>query len=435
MVKYLLVFLSLSALPLHSQQTPAPLNERWQMTADFYGTTRYMRLDLNQSDTAHVTGTFNGVTLTGSNTGGHLLIEGTDKDNHVKVDAQQDHDTLTGTVTFGQVSSPLVSPFKAGLVKPLAKTTPRTHEFQPTVYYRQFSPFNEPVLKINPGDTIHTTTVDAGGNDEKNVKRNAGGNPETGPFYVEGAQPGDTLVVHIQKLKLNRNSAGSDDSLVQSALSPDLAIKTRDNNRNIPWKLDLEHMTASPDSGSERLAALNVPLHPMLGCIAVAASPGGAPPPTGDSGNFGGNMDFNEIAEGATVYLPVFNPGALLYFGDGHALQGDGELNGNALETSMDVTVTVDLIPGKRIYFPRVETDSQIIALGYSGYLDDAFKDATSNMANWLADEYKLTPTELGQFLGVAAHYRVTEVADRNSGIALKIDKSLLKNLRSTPQH
>ena len=119
---------------------------------------------------------------------------------------------------------------------------------------------------------------------------------------------------------------------------------------------------------------LKVPLHPMLGCIAVAVGPSDAPPPTGDSGYYGGNMDFNEIAEGATVYLPVINPGALLYFGDGHALQGDGELNGNALETSMDVTVTVDLIQNQRTGFPRIETPTQFIALGYSGYLDDALK-------------------------------------------------------------
>ena len=167
----------------------------------------------------------------------------------------------------------------------------------------------------------------------------------------------------------------------------------------------------------------------MLGCIATATGPAGAPPPTGDSGGFGGNMDFNEIAEGATIYLPVSNPGALLYLGDGHALQGDGEINGNALETSMDVEFTVDLIPGKRVPAVRVETSQTIIALGYSGYLDDAFKDATSNMAQWLTDDYKLTPSEIAQFIGVTAQYKVTEVADRNSGVALKIDKSHLQSL------
>jgi len=99
----------------------------------------------------------------------------------------------------------------------------------------------------------------------------------------------------------------------------------------------------------------------MLGCIAVAQNISGAAPGTGDSGYFGGNMDFNEVIEGATVYLNVSNPGALLYFGDGHAAQGDGELNGNALETSMEVEIRVDLIPNKRIGDPRVETDEFIV--------------------------------------------------------------------------
>jgi hypothetical protein len=103
--------------------------------------------------------------------------------------------------------------------------------------------------------------------------------------------------------------------------------------------------------------------HDLIGCIATAANPAQGGPPTTDSGSFGGNMDFNEIGEGATVYLPVANPGALLYIGDAHAAMGDGEINGNALETSMDVEVTVDVIPGKRMPGPRVETATHIISM------------------------------------------------------------------------
>ena len=135
--------------------------------------------------------------------------------------------------------------------------------------------------------------------------------------------------------------------------------------------------------------------------------------------------------EGATVYLPVSVPGALLYVGDGHALQGDGELNGNALETSMDVEFTVDVIPGKRIMGPRVESPTHIMAMGLSGSLDDAFRGATANMAEWLADEYKLTPSEVAQVLGTSAEYKVSEVADRNAGMVLKINKERLKSLAS----
>jgi amidase len=140
-------------------------------------------------------------------------------------------------------------------------------------------------------------------------------------------------------------------------------------------------------------------------------------------------MDFNEIVEGATVYLPVTVPGALLYLGDGHAAQGDGELTGNALETSMDVEFTVELIARKGLPGPRVESATHLMAMGLSGSLDDAFRAATANMAQWLGDTYKLTPSEVAQVLGSAAEYKVSEVADRNAGIVLKIRKETLAGL------
>jgi acetamidase/formamidase len=141
-------------------------------------------------------------------------------------------------------------------------------------------------------------------------------------------------------------------------------------------------------------------------------------------------MDFNEIVEGATIFLPVNVPGALLYLGDGHAVQGDGELTGNALETSMEVEFGVDVIAGKRLLNPRVESATHIMAMGLSGSLDDAFRAATNNMAQWLADLYKLTPSEVAQVLGTAAEYKVSEVADRNAGIVLKINKERLQGFK-----
>jgi len=186
---------------------------------------------------------------------------------------------------------------------------------------------------------------------------------------------------------------------------------------------------ATPEKPAEHLTHYSVPLRPMLGCVAVAPGIAQAPPGTGDSGGYGGNMDFNEIIEGAMVYLPVRVPGALLYVGDGHAAEGDGELNGNALETSMDVEITVDVIPAKRIPGPRVESATHVMAVGLDGSLDDAFRDATANMAQWLTDEYKLTPSEVAQVLGTASEYKVSEVADRNAGIVLKINKERLKPL------
>jgi acetamidase/formamidase len=144
-------------------------------------------------------------------------------------------------------------------------------------------------------------------------------------------------------------------------------------------------------------------------------------------------MDFNEIVEGATVYLPVSVQGALLYVGDGHAAMGDGELNGNGLETSMDVTFRVDVISGQRVPSPRVENTDRIMALGYAGSVDDSLKTATSNMANWLATDYKLNPSEVAQVLGTASQIRIAEVADRNAGVAIIIDKDRLKGLAAGP--
>src|SRR5205823_11809814 len=255
------------------------------------------------------------------------------------------------------------------------------------------------------------------------------GNPETGPLYVETAMPGDVLVVHLTSIRLNRDWAISDDGIVGRALDPDLAVKAKDLFKNVRWHLDRERGLASVENPPERLKNFTVPVRPMLGCVAVAPGFGSAPPPTGDSGRFGGNMDFNEVVEGATVYLPVMQPGALLYVGDGHAAQGDGELNGNALETSMEVEFAVDVIPGKRVPGPRVESETHIMAMGLDGSIDGAFRDATVNMAEWLTEKYGLTPSEVAEVMGTSAEYKVSEVADRNAGVVVKINKKRLEGL------
>jgi len=236
-------------------------------------------------------------------------------------------------------------------------------------------------------------------------------------------------VVHLTRLRLNRDWAISDDGIVDRGVDSDLAVKMKDGFKNVRWHLDRERGVATTEKPGEHLARYTVPIRPMLGCVAVAPHSTQAPPGTGDSGRWGGNMDFNEIVEGATVYLPVNVPGALLYVGDGHAAQGDGELNGNALETSMDVEFTVEVVPHKSLMGPRVESATHIMAMGLAGSLDDAFRAATANMAQWLTDDYKLTPSEIAQVLGTAAEYKVSEVADRNAGIVLKINKDRLQPL------
>jgi acetamidase/formamidase len=413
-------------------QTTPTLTGKWIVTSDIHGTRVYQRLTLEQQGTK-ITGDFGGDKLEGTLTGTELNFVSKDEDGGSDtVHAAWKNGTLTGDITEIDTASPTHPDrftFTATLAPPLEHHTPQRHDFTPTVFYRQFSPSNMPVLTVNPGDTIHTTTVDAGGYDEHGVHRVLGGNPETGPFFIRGAEPGDTLVVHLVRLKLNRDYAISDDGLDERVLGSHLAVLAKDLGKSNRWHLDLANGLASPEKPGDHMKSFTIPVRPMLGCIATAVGPANAPPPTGDSGGYGGNMDFNDIGEGATIYLPVSNPGALLYLGDAHALQGDGELNGNALETSMDVEFTVDVIPGKRINGRRIETATDIITMGLAGSLDDAIKEATGQMADWVHQDYNLTASETAQFLGVASEYHISEVADRNAGIVLKIAKSKLAKL------
>jgi acetamidase/formamidase len=167
----------------------------------------------------------------------------------------------------------------------------------------------------------------------------------------------------------------------------------------------------------------------MLGGLAVAPGFGWPPFSTGDTGRFGGNMDLNEVVQGVTVYLPVEQPGALLYLGDAHAAQGDGELTEWALETSMDVEFSVEVLPGRAISGPRVESPTHLMALGQAGSLDDAFRAATAGLAQWLEQDYGLTLSEVAQILGSAAEYRVATVVGRNAGVVAKIAKERLAGL------
>jgi acetamidase/formamidase len=433
---FLLTILFGSAIFAQDANKPAiaasGLSGRWTVNADFYGTPLYFGMLLEQQG-EKLTGNFDGDKLEGSTAGNNIHFVAKDENGGTEeATGTVKGDTIAGTIIFKNSDDPThpdTHTFAAKLNAARRSGPPQRHEFVPTTFYRRFSAENKAVLTIAPGDTIHTTTVDAGGADEKGVTRVLGGNPETGPFYIETAAPGDTLAVHIMRLRLNRDYAISDDGIVGRGLDTDWAVKMKDGFKDVRWHLDLANGTASSEKPGEHLTHYSVPVRPMLGCVATAPGIAQAAPGTGDSGRFGGNMDFNEIIEGATVYLPVNVPGALLYFGDGHAAQGDGELNGNALETSMDVEVMVDVIPAKRIDGPRVESATHLMAMGLAGSLDDAFRAATANMATWLTEEYKLTPSELAQVLGTSAEYKVSEVADRNAGMVLKINKERLKGL------
>ena len=416
-----------------AQSNPSPVGE-WLVTLDIFGTPLQQVLTLKSE----------GGKLTGSMRGrGRSEIEGTIAGNGVHFVTRQEKETngeYEGTITAdgmsgtAQVFGPkpelrIPAKWAARRVPAITPAPPQRHEFVPTKFHRAFSPFIEPVLHIKSGDSVHTTTVDAAGKDEKGAARVLGGNPETGPFFIDGALPGDILKVKLNRVRLNRDWAGSDDFLVPRAADASLGREMKYEPGEVRWKLDRERGLAMPEKPGEHMSRFAIPVKPMLGCVATAPGTTGQPVPTGDSGGFGGNMDYNEIGEGAIVYLPINIAGALLYVGDGHALQGDGELNGNVLETSMDVEFTVEVLKDKKLSTPFVETDQYFEAMALAGSLDDAFREATGRLTRWLMDEYKLTPSEAAVVMGSSVEYRISEVADRNAGVVARLRKDRLAML------
>jgi acetamidase/formamidase len=170
---------------------------------------------------------------------------------------------------------------------------------------------------------------------------------------------------------------------------------------------------------------IEIPLAPMLGRVAVA--PAGAEAWGGLwPGDFGGNLDAADVKEGATVYLPVFHPGALFYFGDGHALQGDGEIIGSGLETTMDVTFQFDVIKGKRIRWPRIESADYIMVAASVRPLIDALRIAYVELIEWLVAEYGFEKMEAFQIASQLGEVRVANVVDPNYTVVAKFPKALL---------
>ena len=305
----------------------------------------------------------------------------------------------------------------------VAPTRVDTKKFKPEKGVQTFA-VREPVLRIQPGDVVETESL-YGGYYEK-----AGGAwpGEVGPFYIEGATTNDTLVVKILRLRTNRDHAVSTHTPGGiSAVASDRY--TRMLNAPIPakryvWKLEKNGTVGVLDLPDSK-KRLEVPLSPMLGRVAVAPAGeeawGGLWP-----GNFGGNMDVSDVREGATVYLPIFHDGAYFYFGDGHALQGDGEICGSGLETTMEVTFQFELIKGKKIAWPRIENDEYIMTVGSVRPLSDALRIAAVEMVEWLENEYKFDRWDAYQTVSQLAVMRVGNMVDPNYAVVVKIPKRLL---------
>ena len=414
---------------LASVAQAADVSGDWELTTKVFDDFNYSRVAL-KVDGEKLSGTLNDMKVEGTVKGDDVTFTATRPNGQRFGDfkARVSGDELTGTVSGPAVSNGTTT--FTGKRARKSSGQPKTHDFEPTAFHRVFSDAIAPVLHIFPGDTVRTWTVDAGGTDSKGVRRSLGGNPETGPFYVEGAFPGDTLVVKLNKVRLNRDSAISSSSIAGSALTPGYLQRTRyRNDFDSDWVLDRANGVARLKNPTERLKNYSVKLQPMLGCVAVAP-PAHQSFRTGYPGTFGGNMDYNQMREGTTLYLPVYAPGALLFVGDGHAAQGDGELTGNALETSMDVEFTVDVIRGNSSAGPRAENDEYLMSSGVGNSLTDALQLATTQLANWLERDYKLDPNESAVVLGTAMRYDIAEVVDPLVHVVAKIRKDAVALLK-----
>jgi amidase len=286
-----------------------------------------------------------------------------------------------------------------------------------------------PVARLAPGDILETNTLDAFGNalqkpgDTRNkVDRY---NPLAGPFYVEGAEPGDTLSVKFLDLQVDGKqgvgvlasgalSAGGYTPMLNPPLPERSWFYPIDSGRNVATfhALDSNY-------------SVEIPLHPFLGCVGVAPA-GGEARSSAVPAEFGGNMDAPEASVGYTLYLPVNVPGALLYVGDGHAAMGDGELAGAAIEVPMRVRIEVGLLKGKRIEWPRFENRDSIMAVGAYRPLDDALRIAFSQLIDWIHADYGLSKLDAYELLSQVGKIHVTEMVDPNYLIVAGVEKKYL---------
>ncbi|UNK42673.1 acetamidase/formamidase family protein [Luteimonas sp. S4-F44] len=420
------LLLVLTALPAAAQHP-----DTWLLSIDRWGNAEHKLLTL-QSSASGVSGDLDGWPVNGARQGTHLSVSAVDSHEVAyRFEVEVSGDRLTGWADYPDTSNqgPRVRHAVTGLRLTLPSGPPTRRVYAPTGYANAFDASRAPVLVIQPGDVVATRTVDSGGVDADGKVVALYGNPHTGPFFVAGAKAGDVLAVRIVRLRLNRDTADSLNGLTPRATSLGMVPQTAGLGQRVRWRLDREAGTARLEDPPERLRSYVVPVKPMLGGLAVAPDFGFGAPSTGDTGRWGGNMDFNRIVEGATVYLPVYQPGALLYLGDGHALQGDGETTQWALETSLDVEFSVEVLPGRALAAPRVEDATHLSVVGQASSLDEAVRAATAAMIQWLAQDYGLDVSEASMVLGTAAELRVVTLAGRNAGIALSLEKARLAGL------
>jgi acetamidase/formamidase len=300
------------------------------------------------------------------------------------------------------------------------------HRFQPARFFNTIGP-HAPQLRIADGDTVITTTLDAQGFDAEGGQPGQGPNPMSGPFLVEGAAPGDSLAVHIDRIDMTRAHGWTRQGLAWHAVDP-AEVRAMPARDKITWDIDRNGQHIGLRQPPPGLKNWSTPLAPMIGCLGVAPDMGQFIS-TATSGPFGGNMDYNGIREGTTIRFPVSEKGALFFIGDVHGAQGDGEIAGTGIETSAEVQFTVKAIKGKPQAWPRGETATDIFAIGNARPLEQALQHATTEMLRWLADDYGLDRVAASHLLAMAVRYDVANVFNPAFSVACRVAKSALAGI------
>lgn len=297
-----------------------------------------------------------------------------------------------------------------------------TVRFTPTIGHPTFA-VRPPVLRVKPNTVLISNTMHGA-----YYTREGGAFPgEVGPILVEGATTNDMLVVKILKVRPNTTLAAARIYGDFGGLATDSRVRLLNDPipaRRYLWQMDTVRMKGSTTLPDSRTRTIEIDLKPMLGRVAVA--------PRGEEafaglwpGDFGGNMDAPEVREGTTIYLPVFHDGAYLYFGDGHAAQGEGEVAGTGLETSMSVMLHIDVVKGKQIDWPRLEDENYIMVAGSGRPLIDAFRLAHVELIEWM-QEYGFGKWDAYALVGQLAENTVANIVDPAYTVVAKFPKRYL---------
>jgi amidase len=272
-----------------------------------------------------------------------------------------------------------------------------------------------PVARIRPGDSLVLDTADCFSDQVQSAADTPGSvdwahiNPATGPVFVEGVEPGDVLSVFIESIDVAPRGV--------MAVSGDFGV-LRDRFEGMSFAM------IPIEGGSAEVAGATVPVQPMIGVIGVA--PEGSPVPCGSPGAHGGNMDTRLIGAGATLFLPVFAPGALLAAGDLHAAMGDGEICGTGVEVAGSITLRVDVRRDLELSNPVVETADVIAAIASAETLDDAADQATRDMADLLIQRLGLSAADATMLMSAAGQLQVSQVVDPLKTARYAMSKEIL---------